>query len=147
MSTTSFPPEFLLRVEQQIEIDAPATIVFESILEQCGPGFATLDGTSLNTKLEPWPGGRWYRDLGNNTGHLWGHVQVIKPPTLLEIMGPMMMSYAVAGHLQYRVTEKSGRCALSVKHHAIGEIQSDHREGVQKGWKRILEAIKKKAER
>ena len=40
-------------------------------------------------KIEPWPGGRWYRDLGNNAGHLWGHVQVIKPPTLLEICGPL----------------------------------------------------------
>ena len=43
--------------------------------------------------IEPWPGGRWYRDLGNNAGHLWGHVQVIKPPTLLELCGPMFMSF------------------------------------------------------
>ncbi|HEX3702577.1 MAG TPA: hypothetical protein VHU82_04550 [Vicinamibacterales bacterium] len=35
--------------------------------------------------LEAWPGGRWFRDLGDNTGHLWGHVQAIKPPTLPEI--------------------------------------------------------------
>jgi len=23
-------------------------------------------------------GGRWFRDIGNNAGHLWGHVQVIR---------------------------------------------------------------------
>ena len=51
------------------------------------------EGASLSLKLEAWPGGRWYRDLGNNTGHFWGHVQAIKPPTLLEICGPLMMSY------------------------------------------------------
>ena len=44
-------------------------------------------------KIEPWPGGRWYRDLGNDNGHFWGHVQAIKQPTLLEIYGPLFMSY------------------------------------------------------
>jgi hypothetical protein len=48
-------------------------------------------------KIEPWPGGRWYRDLGDNDGHLWRHVQAIKQPTLLEIYGPLMMSYPVSG--------------------------------------------------
>lgn len=54
--------------------------------------------------LEEWPAGRWFRDLGNGQGHLWGFVPVIKPPTLIEIQGPMFMSYAVAGHLQLRLT-------------------------------------------
>ena len=44
-------------------------------------------------KLEAWPGGRWYRDLGDGNGHFWGHVQAIKRPTLLEISGPLFMSY------------------------------------------------------
>jgi hypothetical protein len=44
-------------------------------------------GKPLPMKIEPWPCGRWYRDLGNNRRHLWGYVQVIKPPTLLEICG------------------------------------------------------------
>jgi hypothetical protein len=43
--------------------------------------------------LEQWPGGRWSRDHGNGIGHLWGHVQVIKPPVLLELSGLMFMSY------------------------------------------------------
>ena len=35
-------------------------------------------------KIEAWPGGRWYRDLGDDNGHFWGNVQAIKQPTLLE---------------------------------------------------------------
>ena len=42
--------------------------------------------------IEPWPGGRWFRDLGNNNGHFWGNVQAIKRPTLLEITGPLFAS-------------------------------------------------------
>ena len=53
--------------------------------------------------LEPWPGGRWFRDLGNGNGHFWGQVQAIKAPALLEITGPLMMSFAVASNVQYRL--------------------------------------------
>lgn len=67
--------------------------------------------------LEEWPGGRWFRDLGNGQGHLWGFVQVIKPPTLIEIQGPMFMSYAAAGHLQLRLTQIPGGTELT---YAIG---------------------------
>src|SRR5208282_6397894 len=98
--------------------------------------------TEMALKLEPWPGGRWYRDLGNNTGHLWGHVQVIKPPKLLEITGPMMMSYAVASHFQYRLSEENGGTLLKMTHQAIGLISQDHREGLNKGWGEIMDAIK-----
>jgi uncharacterized protein YndB with AHSA1/START domain len=80
MSMTAAANEIqTLEVRKEIQIDAPIDIVFDTIVnEQC----AQL--SDQNLKLEAWPGGRWYRDLGNKTGHLWGHVQVIKPPKLLE---------------------------------------------------------------
>ena len=82
-----------VEIKKTIQIAAPIEIAFQAMLEELGPEAQMIDGTPMPFKLEPWPGGRWYRDLGNNAGHLWGHVQVIKPPTLLEIWGPMMMSY------------------------------------------------------
>ena len=107
MATVEAPSEIqTLHVRKEIQIAAPIDIVFETVLENQGP-FA-----NMALKIEPWPGGRWYRDLGNNTGHLWGHVQVIKPPKLLEITGPMMMSYPVASHVQYRLTEEAGGTKL-----------------------------------
>jgi uncharacterized protein YndB with AHSA1/START domain len=121
-------------------ISAPIDIVFETVLEPQGPF------NEMSLKLEAWPGGRWFRDLGNNAGHLWGHVQVIKPPKLLEINGPMMMSYAVASHLQYRLTEEAAGTRLTVTHQAIGLITAQHMEGVTKGWDSIADAIKAAAE-
>ena len=59
-------------------------------------------------KIEPWPGGRWYRDLGDGNGHFWGNVQAIKRPTLLEITGPLFMSYPVVSNVQYRLSEVDG---------------------------------------
>ena len=82
-------PITTLNVVKEVEIAAPADVVFQTVLEPHGPM------KDMNMKLEAWVGGRWFRDLGNNTGHLWGHVQVIKPPKVLELVGPMMMSYPV----------------------------------------------------
>jgi hypothetical protein len=64
-----------LEMTRDEEIAAPIEVVFETILEQMGELNETPDGAPLPMKIEPWPGGRWFRDLGNNTGHLWGHVQ------------------------------------------------------------------------
>lgn len=143
----TLPAEFLLNIQRELQIKAPAQVVFDAIIEQAGPGMIMPDGKSLQLKLEPWPGGRWYRDLGDNTGHLWGHVQVIKPPTVLEITGPMFMSYPVASHVQYRLTENAGVTTLSFSHRAFGEITADHRTGATKGWEDILNKIKERATR
>ena len=70
----------VLDIKNEERIAAPIEIVFETLLEDLGPSMETGPGRTLAMTLEAWPGGRWYRDLGNNTGHLWGHVQVIKPP-------------------------------------------------------------------
>jgi hypothetical protein len=40
----------------------------------------------LPMTIEPRPGGRWFRDLGGDNGHFWGHVQAISAP-LMEIQG------------------------------------------------------------
>jgi uncharacterized protein YndB with AHSA1/START domain len=101
----------------------------------------------MHGKLEAWPGGRWYRDLGNNTGHFWAHVQVIKPPTLLELHGPMFMSYAAINFVQYRLKEEGRGTLLTLTHRALGDIAPEHREGVSMGWQHFLTQIKGRAER
>jgi len=98
-------------------------------------------------KLEPWPGGRWYRDLGNNTGHLWAHVQVIKPPALLELCGPLFMSYPAVSHVQYRLKKNDDKTTLQLTHRAMGLITPEHMEGVQLGWDHEFKKIREAAER
>jgi len=129
----------VLEIEQQIFVKASLPAAFEGLLRQL------TEVNSLPLKLERFPGGRWFRDLGNGSGHLWGFVQVIKPPTLLEIQGPMFMSYPVAGHVQFRLGEAEGGTQVTVRHRAFGLIEQAHREGVVKGWQQILGGIEGKA--
>jgi hypothetical protein len=133
-----------LNICKEIDIDAPLAVAFVAMLEQLGPENSTPHGP-MPMALEPWPGGRWFRDLGNNAGHLWGHVQVIKPPTLLEVSGPLFMSYPAVSHVQYRLVEHGRGTRLTLKHRALGEILPEHREGVSMGWEHMLAGIKARA--
>lgn len=134
-------------IRKEIQIAAPIEIAFEAMLDEVGAQAQTPSGQSLSMKLEAWPGGRWYRDLGNDTGHLWGHVQVIKPPTLLEITGPMPMSYPAVNHVQYRLTASGDGTLLTFVHRAMGLILPEHRDGMPEGWEHWLEQIRQLAER
>lgn len=144
-------PVQTLHIIKELAITAPVEMVFESVLEEMGPGSEMPDGTPFPMKVEPWPGGRWFRDLGNNTGHFWGHVQVIKPPPhpqpLLELCGPMFMSYPAVSHLQYRLIPQPGGTLLRITHRAMGLISADHIEGVQSGWEHGMSRIRQLAER
>jgi hypothetical protein len=135
-----------VEIKKVLDISAPVEIAFAAMLEELGPDAQMMDGTPMPFKLEPWPGGRWYRDLGNNAGHLWGHVQVIKPPTLLEICGPLMMSYPAANHVQYRFTAQGSGTRLTFVHRGMGQITPEHREGMTKGWGHWMEKIRARAE-
>jgi uncharacterized protein YndB with AHSA1/START domain len=133
-------------IRQEELIDAPIEIVWQAMLDELGPEGAGPDSKPLSMKIEAWPGGRWYRDLGNNAGHLWGHVQVIKPPALLEICGPMPMSYPAANHIQYRLVSENGSTRLKFTHRGFGLIPPEHRDGMPKGWENWLNRIRERAE-
>lgn len=136
-----------MEIRKQIEIAAPIEIAFAALLEELGPGSQLPDGRPFPMKIEPWPGGRWFRDLGDNAGHFWGHVQVIKPPALLELCGPMPMSFPAVNHVQYRLKAEGGKTHLSLLHRAMGTIPPDHREGMPEGWAHGLGRVRELAER
>jgi hypothetical protein len=136
-----------VNIYQEFDIEASLEITFEAILAEIGPECQMTDGTPMPFKLEAWPGGRWYRDLGNNHGHFWGHVQVIKPPKLLELCGPMFMSYPATNFVQYRLTPEGAGTRLQFTHRGLGLIPAEHREGVKKGWGHGLKRIREIAAR
>jgi len=139
-----------LDIRKEVFIEASPEIAFQAVLEELGPGSQLPDGKPFPMKIEPWPGGRWYRDLGevggHQCGHLWGHVQVIKAPLLLELNGPMPMSYPAVNHLQYRLKAEGGGTRLSLTHRALGLIPKEHRDGMPDGWEHGVQRIKQIAE-
>ena len=135
-----------LNVTFEIHVRAPLDVTFDTLVEQLGPLNAQPDGTPMPLKIEPWPGGRWFRDLGEGNGHFWGSVQAIKRPTLLEITGPLFMSNPVANNLQYRLSEEGGVTLIKFRHLGFGLVQDEHKKGVVTGWSYIHEKVRQRAE-
>jgi hypothetical protein len=135
--------QMMIDVEQHVDVKADIGAAFKSVLHRFGEGSTNPNGESMEMVLEPWAGGRWFRDRGNGVGHMWGHVQVIKPPTLLELSGPMFMSYPAINHVEIKLNPIAGGTKVTVRHRAIGLLEEGHRQNIGTGWKHYLDNISK----
>ena len=146
MSSTALTLEATtIQITEEIQVRASIEVTFAALLEQLGPYNETQADKPMPMKLEAWPGGRWYRDLGNDNGHYWGAVQAIKKPTLLEISGPLFMSNPVINNLQYRLKESGGVTVITFRHQSFGLILEEYRNA-KNGWGHLHELLRKRAE-
>jgi hypothetical protein len=136
-----------LNITEEIRVHSSLSATFAALLEEMGPSNEGQNGVHMPMVLEPWPGGRWFRDLGDNNGHLWGHVQAIKQPTLLEIAGPLMMSFAVASNLQYRLKEVDGGTLITLRHTALGLFPDGYRDALSQGWPHLFDRVRRRVEK
>lgn len=135
-----------LTITEEIFVQASIETTFASLITQLGRQNETPDGKPLPMVLETTPGGRWYRELGGDNGHLWGFVQSIKRPALLEIWGPLFISSGATSNLIYRLSEKDGGTLISFKHSMVGPVPDEFRDNMPPGWQAIHSRVKTHAE-
>jgi uncharacterized protein YndB with AHSA1/START domain len=145
--TTAAPATETFTIREEIHVRASLEKTFASLVAEMGPRNQGPDGTPLPMVLEARPGGRWYRDLGGDNGHLWGFVQAIKKPALLEIFGPLFMSTGATSNLQYRLSDSDGGTLITFTHTVVGPFPEDHRPRLGVGWSALNARIKAAAER
>jgi uncharacterized protein YndB with AHSA1/START domain len=146
MTTTALANE-TFTIKEEIRVRASLDKTFASLLEEMGARNQTPDGTPLPMVIEPRPGGRWFRDLGGDNGHLWGLVQSIKRPVLLELWGPLFMSTGATSNLMYRLSEEDGGTLISFTHTVVGPFPEDHRAQLGTGWSALHARVRAAAER
>jgi hypothetical protein len=144
--TTTAPVSETFTITEEIVVHASLEQTFASLVAQMGRLNQTPDGKPLPIILETHPGGRWYRELGGENGHLWGFVQSIKRPTLLEIWGPLFMSTAATSNLLYRLTETPEGSLIKFTHTLVGPFPDDHRPQIATGWTALHARVRKAAE-
>ena len=144
--TTMAPVSETFTITEEIMVRAPLEKTFACLIAQMGRLNETPDGRPLPMVLEPRPGGRWYRDLGGDNGHLWGFVQSIKRPALLEIWGPLFMSTAATSNMLYRLTEVDGGTRISFTHTVVGPFPEDQRSPLGSGWAAMHARVRAAAE-
>lgn len=146
--TTTIPASeaHTLIITEEIHVRASIETTFASLIVQLGRQNETPEGKPLPMTVEPRPGGRWYRDLGADNGHLWGFVQSIKRPTLLELWGPLFLSSGATSNLIYRLSEVDDGTLISFRHSLVGPVPDDFREHMAPGWSVLHARIKRAAE-
>ena len=133
-------------IAEEIHVEASLETTFASLLVQMGRQNQTPEGRPLPMVLEPRPGGRWYRELGGDDGHLWGFVQSIKRPALLEIWGPLFMSTAATSNMMYRLTETPDGTPIKFTHTLVGPFPEEDRSRLASGWAALHARVRKAAE-
>ncbi len=140
-NTSAALADFTLDVTEEIRVHAPIADAFAALLEELGPANRGMHDAPMPMVLEARPGGRWMRDLDDDNGHLWGHVQAIRKPTLLEITGPLMMSFAVSSNLQYRLKVDGDDTVITLRHTALGMFPDGYKEPLTMGWQSIFRRV------
>ncbi len=137
-----------LTLDLSIETRVHASIehTFAALLAELGPHNIGMGDAPMPMVLEAHPGGRWYRDLGNDNGHCWGTVQAIRVPTLLEISGPLMMSFAVASNIQYRLRTDGEDTVMTFRHSALGLFPDGFRDAMTEGWHSIGRRVQQRVQ-
>ena len=146
MTTTAPSESQTFTITEEIAVHASIEQTFQSLVAEMGRLNETPEGAPLPMVLETYPGGRWYRDLGGDNGHLWGFVQSIKRPTLLEIWGPLFMSTAATSNLLYRLSETPEGALITFTHTLVGPFPEDHRPRMASGWTALHARVRKAAE-
>jgi hypothetical protein len=142
--TVATPPlaDLSLDITEEIRVRASLEDTFAALLEELGPANLGHLDAPMPMVLEAWPGGRWMRDLGDGNGHCWGHVQAIRRPTLLEISGPLMMSFAVSSNVQYRLTASGDDTLITLRHSALGLFPEGFKARVGTGWTKVFDRVR-----
>jgi uncharacterized protein YndB with AHSA1/START domain len=133
-------------IKEEIRVRASLDKTFAALLAEIGPHNQTPDGKPLAMVLEARPGGRWFRDLGGDNGHLWGFIQSIKRPVLLEIWGPLFMSTAATNNMQYRLAENDGGTLITFTHTCTGPFPEEQRPHLGAGWTAMHARVRAAAE-
>jgi uncharacterized protein YndB with AHSA1/START domain len=146
MTTVPMLENQTFTIKEEIHVRASPERTFESLVVQMGRLNQAPDGSPMPMILEPRPGGRWYRDLGGDNGHLWGFVQSIKRPVLLEIWGPLFVSTAATSNVLYRLTETDDGTLITFTHTLVGPFPEDHRSRLSSGWTALHARVRAAAE-
>jgi hypothetical protein len=144
--TTTISENQTFTITEEIAVRASLEQTFQSLVANMGRLNETPEGAPLPMVLEARPGGRWYRDLAGDNGHLWGFVQSIKRPVLLEIWGPLFMSTAATSNLLYRLSETPDGTLIKFTHTVAGPFPEDHRPRMAAGWSALHTRVRKAAE-
>jgi uncharacterized protein YndB with AHSA1/START domain len=130
----------------QIEIDAPAEMVWRSLTEDIGSWWPHSFSDDPKITLEPWVGGRFLEEFGDGGGALYAVVTYLRPARELTVSGSMGMRGARQYVKTYTLEADGEGTIVRTVASLLGDISPEIRDGYTAGGRELLEALKAHAE-
>jgi uncharacterized protein YndB with AHSA1/START domain len=130
----------------QIEIDAPAEVVWRSLTEDIGSWWPHSFSDEPKIALEPWVGGRFWEEFGDGGGALYGLVTYLRPGAELTVSGAMGMRGARQYVKTYTLQPAGDGTAVRTVASVLGDISDETRAGYDAGGVEVLQRLKGFAE-
>lgn len=130
-----------LHVRTEATVDAPRARVWRAVLA-LGEWWPHRFRSEAGVALEPWVGGRFLEDWGDDGGGtLYGQVTELAPPERLTLTGAMGMSGAVVSRWTLSLEERGDRTLVRLDHSAVGDVDEQARSAYATGWDAVLAAL------
>lgn len=133
------------QIEQEIVINAPRNIVFESLTKDINEwwAFGTKGAQEKGIlHFEPKLGGRFYEDWGNGQGIIWGIVTFFKESDEIRLNGPIgEMKGAVNSNYSFKFEVKGSSTILKLSHQVVGLLDPEWEQNHRNGWNKLLNEL------
>ena len=129
-----------LHIEQEVRIEAEPTRVFDALTTEIGAWWNhRFSEAPKGIYLEPKVGGRFYEEFNEKEeGALYATVTYLERGKKLRMAGPMGMSGAVTGVVDFELEPKGKATLLKLSHRVIGEVSDETKKGYTAGWQELL---------
>ena len=90
--------------------------------------------------IEPKLGGRMFEDWGEGSGQIWGHVEGIRAPQYLQIVGDSSKDWGgpCRNIMTWHLNEENGTTTLRLEHSIFGKITRESEDSLTEGWKLLF---------
>ena len=131
--------QYSYQIEQEVLVRASRDQVFDALTRDIGKWWAfRIADKGSELTLEPRVGGRFFEDLGNGEGALWGTVMYIRRPEKIRLNGPLGISAPVVSNYIYELVEADGGTLLKLSHRIFGDVDAKVEESHRTGWGKLL---------
>ena len=142
---TQKPEVSSFQIEQEILIDAPRKVIFDSLTKDINEWW-TLGTKGVQEKgtlyFEPKLGGHFYEDWGNGQGIIWGIVTYFKELEEIRLNGPIgEMKGAVNSNYSFKLEEKGSSTVLKLSHQVVGLLEPQWEQNHRNGWNKLLQEL------
>lgn len=140
-------PELIsMDVSASVDLRAPRENVFRFYVNHIDRWLRGYpEGQGLDLIMEPYAGGRVYRDLPGGASVWWGTMQIYRPPERIDFAGPLFVDGPSLSHVRTDFLELDERTTrVRVHHRTMGETPA-HPELAHSAWTFHLENLAKRA--